>query len=98
MQSIDLYFNGFESRAELHMYLENALDLPPYYGCNLDALHSELVSVTETTVLHVYYTPESTLFSSYVQKALTVFRDAALENPRLTVTVSDPMEDYGFDE
>ena len=85
MQRIDLDLTGFYSRGELHAYLKDALDLPPYYGANLDALHSELVSFTEHTEFHILYELDDSIFSDYLRRLLQVFEDASEENPCLTV-------------
>ncbi|MEG1548085.1 MAG: barstar family protein [Clostridia bacterium] len=85
MQVIDLNLCGFTERKALHEYLSDALDLPPYYGGNLDALHSELVSITETTELRVRYSLHQDLFSHYILRLLEVLTDAAEENSTLSI-------------
>lgn len=85
MQYIELDITPYCTRQALHEYLRDALDMPPYYGCNLDALHSELASWTETTHITVRYQLDDGIFSDYVRRLLQVFEDASEENPRLTV-------------
>lgn len=38
MNRIVLDFSGIQTLQELHRYLKSALELPEYYGCNMDAL------------------------------------------------------------
>ena len=85
MQNISLDITNYYSRRELHEYLSRALDLPPYYGCNLDALHSELASITETTHITVLYALDGGIFSDYIKRLMQVFEDASEENAKLTV-------------
>jgi len=92
MQTISLNLCGFTERKPLHAYLKRVLDLPPYYGANLDALHSELVSFTEETRLSVLFHLDDGLFSSYIRRVIQVIEDSAQENPRLTV-VTEQIED-----
>ena len=85
MQDITLDVRGYTDRRSLHEYLRDALDMPPYYGCNLDALHSELASITETTRITVLYSLDSGIFSDYVRRLMQVFEDASEENTKLKV-------------
>ena len=90
MQTIDLDLSGCYDRKTLHAHLKRGLDLPPYYGGNLDALHSELISFTEQTHIRLRYALDDGIFSDYIRRLLQVFEDAAEENPRLTVEFLRP--------
>lgn len=70
------------SRRAAHEYLQEQLELPEYYGKNLDALHDVLTELEEAEIAFINCPEEQT----YFQKVLRVFRDAAGENPGLTLT------------
>ncbi len=70
-------------REDLHSMLAAGLDLPSWYGGNLDALYDCLTDLGEITIrLQNWQALEETL-GSYAGKLLRVLRDAAEENPRL---------------
>lgn len=61
-------------------YLKETLELPDYYGGNLDALYDCL---TEMPEIEIYFDGEAD--SPYLRRIWRVFRAAARENPNLTV-------------
>ena len=70
------------SRRAAHAYLQEQLGFPEYYGKNLDALYDVLTELEDVEIAFINCPEEQT----YFQKALRVFRDAAGENPGLTLT------------
>ena len=44
MEQIELNLSGCATREELHSRIRDALDFPPYYGMNLDALFDMLTT------------------------------------------------------
>ena len=44
MEQIELNLSGCATREELHSCIRDALDFPPYYGMNLDALFDMLTT------------------------------------------------------
>ena len=83
MQLVLLDFSVFETMAQVLSFLGEALDFPPYYGRNLDALYDCLTDLPEgeITLLH----PE-TLWENlgdYGSACLDTLRDAARDNPNL---------------
>ena len=53
MRRVILDGRQIRSRDALHDYLAQALELPSYYGANLDALHDVLTELSEETELVV---------------------------------------------
>lgn len=69
-----------------HVYLAEKLDLPEYYGGNLDALYDCLTEISEKMHLVIVLMGESAN-SSYLRRLLTVMRDAEEENRFLKMDV-----------
>ena len=76
----------FKGRSRAHAYLKEILNLPDYYGRNLDALYDCLGEIVEETVIVVpRIIRNKEYLGEYGQTMLQVFRDAAEENPALTI-------------
>jgi len=86
MQDITLDLSPFHEKISLHSYLKTALCFPFYYGANLDALHDELTSETNSVHITVRYpaNPQG-MMEEYLPRVLRVFRDAARENYHLDI-------------
>ena len=84
---------NIRNREELHDALIRALNLPTWYGRNLDALYDCLTSLKEDTELRVLHPArlEETV-GGYARSLLSVLRDAAAENPRFRVTLESRSE------
>lgn len=88
MKSVVLDAQSLESRETLHATLAQALELPAWYGNNLDALFDCLTTLSEETTLTI--PDEATLSASlgpYGLRFLRVCRAAAEENERVRVEV-----------
>ena len=75
-------------RSAAHEHIREALDLPAYYGCNLDALFDILTERSKPlsiTILHAEEMHSS--LGNYATALLKTLRDAAEKNPGLSVTV-----------
>lgn len=71
-------------REEAHQYLAKQLELPDYYGANLDALYDCLTELGARTIL----LEQPDLLrrqGGYGEMILKVFEEAARENPGLTL-------------
>ena len=55
MEQIELNLSGCATREELHSRIRDALDFPPYYGMNLDALFDMLTTESRPLRLVVCY-------------------------------------------
>lgn len=69
-----------------HVYLAEKLDLPKYYGGNLDALYDCLTEISEEMHLMIALTGELAN-NSYLRRLLAVMRDAEEENRFLKMDV-----------
>ena len=82
-----LYMNTKEAT---HIYLAERLHAPEYYGNNLDALYDILTDICEPTLLILRRREHMlTSLGDYGETLLTVFRDAAEENGKLTFEEAD---------
>lgn len=87
-QRVTLSGNKMTSKEALHDYLAKKLELPAYYGKNLDALHDCLCEITHPLFLTVTYTERLlSCTGSYGERFLKVLKDAAQENQMLDITL-----------
>lgn len=86
MKRIVLDLRACDTREAVHDCLTEKLQLPSYYGRNLDALHDCLTDMREDMeiVLHV---PEK--MEGFALGLRSVFEDAADENPHLRMAKED---------
>lgn len=88
MRTIKLDLEKMSSLPALHKYLHQALELPEYYGANLDALYdclSEMAEPTKLIISSKIGTPE--YLGWYGEQLLCVLNDAADENEALEVEI-----------
>lgn len=102
MREILLDGGAVTSRAELHDLLSRSLDLPEWYGRNLDALYDCLTDlVNETQIFLLGMDPMRDVLGPYADSLLQVLHDAAAENKNLSLTVLPaelPTEDLRLTE
>ena len=82
MRTVVLDFRDFHTREEVHTFLALHLDFPDYYGKNLDALYDVLVSDDRPT--NILLLPSG---KDWETGFLSTIRDAAEENPHLSVAM-----------
>lgn len=70
-----------EEKGEAHLYLQESLNFPEYYGKNLDALSDCLMELTDTVI--AFENQEQA--GGYFKKVYRVFCHAAEENPGLVL-------------
>lgn len=81
---------NIRTREELHDALVRALNLPTWYGRNLDALYDCLTDIHEDTQLQLAHAEE--LFAHlgvYADVFQSVLRDACDENPHLRLNCEE---------
>ena len=77
-------------RESAHAYLARTLDLPDYYGKNLDALYDCLTDMPPCTVV-LAGAQALRQSGGYGAKLLSVLEDAALSNPTLELVYASDM-------
>lgn len=88
MRIIKLELARMSSLTELHKYLRRALELPVYYGMNLDALYDCLTEISEETTLVVpLAVAKDEYLGWYGKQLLQVLQDAAEENSALKLEI-----------
>lgn len=88
MRKIILDINKMTSLPALHNYLHQALELPEYYGMNLDALHDCLTELSIPTEITVpAQVKDEKYLGWYGAQLLEVLKDAAEENEALQVKI-----------
>ncbi len=77
-------------KEKAHEYLKGKLDLPEYYGGNLDALYDCLTDFSATDI-EIRMPEEKTLYS---RRVLRVFKAAARKNENLIVKILSVGADF----
>jgi len=85
MRTIRLELANIETVKALHIYLQYKLDLPQYYGRNLDALHDCLTEIGEDMCILVRTQGIKAETAAYLPRLMQVLEDAADENACLTI-------------
>lgn len=81
-----LNLSEIESRKHLHQYLKETLELPEYYGSNLDALYDLLTEKTQPLEICVEGLEDFCKNNSgYGKLLMAVLERAQKENENLTV-------------
>ena len=88
MKTIKLDVTNIHTVKALHIYLAYMLDLPAYYGKNLDALFDLLTERSEPTEIVVSEWAELEVnLGAYAAALVDTLYDAAKENTALTIQV-----------
>lgn len=89
---------AFETKDEVHDYLAESLELPSYYGRNLDALRDCLGDITQHILISLVRTRDEAKLSPWFDKLAVALMIAARENPSLDVEIvfEDGLEDWAF--
>ena len=84
MRAVTISCPVMESPREFHIILARELEFPDWYGCNLDALHDQLTSLTADTRLILENFDNLAPWDRGFRKVLT---DAAAENPHFYIAL-----------
>ena len=85
MKTITLDITNIETVRALHIYLQYMLDLPEYYGRNLDALYDCLTDVSEPTRIILHTKGVRGEMTAYLPRFMQVLSDASEANPMIKV-------------
>ena len=80
--------NRMVSREALHEYLRETLNLPDYYGRNLDALYDLLAEISVPVTVTLVNSRLLDALGNYGANVIRVLQDAAADNPSLNVLIS----------
>ena len=86
-----MHLNGaaMTDRAAAHSHLSEMLQLPDYYGRNLDALYDLLLEIgTQTQIILHNPAAVAEQLGRYGEALLSTLQEAAEENPNLTITLA----------
>ena len=84
--AIILEGRAMTDRVAAHTHLAQRLDLPEYYGRNLDALYDVLMELTGEIILDDPAAVTAQL-GRYGEAMLAAMQEAAERNPGLTITI-----------
>lgn len=90
MRIVNVYFKDADTKDKIHENLKSSLQLPDYYGRNLDALYdclSEKVPTEELTyrLIGINEVPEE--LKDYAGRIVTIFRRVAEELGNITIEI-----------
>lgn len=95
MREMQIIGKEINSPEELHEMFYRELDLPDYYGANLDALYDVLTESSEEISIELSMEDiENEAMKVYLEKVWRVLCDAAEENFNLEVTRIDDENEY----
>ena len=83
MKTIKLNVGNIQTVKALHIYLAYMLELPAYYGKNLDALHDILDEMSEELKIILTGEAASEEMAAYLPRLECVLQDSAEENQSL---------------
>lgn len=83
MKTIRLDISNIQTIRALHVYLAYMLDLPAYYGKNLDALHDVLCEESGNVHIVLTGTPAGEEMAVYLPRLVQVMADSAKENANI---------------
>lgn len=86
----EIFLNGrqMKNKDQLHDYLKEKLELPDYYGKNLDALWDLLTTDDrERKIIFVYAADFSSNLGDYGHSLLALLKEAAQENDKLNLEI-----------
>ena len=86
MKKVELDITNIHTVRALHVYLAYRLELPVYYGGNLDALYDALGDIASPTNIVLCGAPASEEMAAYLPRLAQVLEDAAQENVNLELT------------
>ena len=72
-------------RETAHLYLKRKLNLPEYYGKNLDALFDCLCEMNGTQIVLTYVAEMKDNLRRYADNIINVFEAAEEKNPKISV-------------
>ena len=84
MKRVELIGAQLKDKELLHDVLAQQLELPEYYGRNLDALHDCLTQLQDVELVLIGWPDEG-----YLARVRRVIIDAVWENDRLSLTSID---------
>lgn len=79
-------------RETSHTYLKKKLNLPDYYGKNLDALFDCLCEMDGTQIILTYVSEMKDNLRRYADNIINVFEAAEEKNPKISV-ISEQLVD-----
>lgn len=86
MKKLRIDFRGITDKNSVHECIKNGLELPEYYGKNLDALHDCLLEMTDCEITLTNIDALYTLDIIGI-KILKVFEEAADTNDTILIVI-----------
>lgn len=90
-KSVELDFSSCKYIGSVHREIKEKLNLPEWYGENLDALWDALVGIVKTPInIRIIFNPKISAVKNitpYINEVINVFNDAAAQYKEIKVIV-----------
>lgn len=87
-----LDFSNCKYLGEVHELIKNELELPSFYGCNLDALWDAVTGLMYVPAnIKIIFKPETVAaqkLADEIEKIIQVFKEAEEEYNQIKITIS----------
>ena len=93
MKIIVLDGRRMTDRETAHLYLKRKLELPEYYGKNLDALYDCLCEMTGVQIIVTYVPEMKDNLRRYADNILNVLEAAAEKNRKIDVITEEMVDE-----
>lgn len=87
MRDVLIDFRECTDKREMHEIIRQKLELPEWYGANLDALWDALLGMTELPLHVCILTKKEKSQDMAVERIIDTFVDASQENSDITVEI-----------
>lgn len=90
-KSIELDFSNCKYIGSVHKEIKEKLDLPEWYGENLDALWDTLIGIIETPInIKIIFKPQTNSaknMTPYINEVIGIFNEAALQYKEIKLII-----------
>lgn len=90
-KEVTIDFSGCKNWVEVHELIKNKLELPEFYGCNLDALWDAITGLMYVPAnIKIIFKPETVAaqkLAGEIERIISVFKEAEQEYNQIKLTV-----------
>ena len=91
VKEVTIDFSGCKNWVKVHELIKNELELPEFYGCNLDALWDAITGLMYVPAnIKIIFKPKTVAaqkLSDEIEKIIEVFKEAEEEYNQIKLTI-----------